>query len=74
MLKCRIYQQVKTPLPLNDNEPLPDDRKPSKTYLDTIINGARESNLPGYYQTYLQNIPHNGYDGPADLKLLLDAL
>lgn len=69
--KCRLYQQVNTP-PINENELLPDNRKPSGTYLDVIIRGAKESNLPEEYQKFLKSFPHNGYTGPANLDLSLE--
>lgn len=69
--KCRLYQQVDTPT-INENELLPDDRKPSGTYLDVIIQGAKESNLPEEYQKFLKSFPHNGYTGAVNLNLLLD--
>lgn len=61
-IECRLYKMVKQPtgeVDLSD-ENLPFDRKPSKTYLDTIINGAVESGLPEKYTAFLKGIQHNG--------------
>lgn len=65
-LKCRCYKLVKQPPALAENEAFPESRYPSKIYLDTIIAGAKESNLPEAYIKYLQTFPHNGFDGKID--------
>ncbi|KAF5291971.1 hypothetical protein FQR65_LT11371 [Abscondita terminalis] len=49
-----------TKIPLYE---LPQNRKPSKIYLDVIIKGAKESGLPENYQKMLENISNNGYNG-----------
>jgi gamma-glutamylcyclotransferase len=48
-----------------------DNLKPSKVYMNVIIRGARENKLPEDYITFLQNIPHNGYDGEVDVNISL---
>lgn len=60
IVKCRTYTQVNNP---NDYIPpadLPDERKPSLTYLQTIIEGAMECNLPIEYLRFLTEYPNNG--------------
>ncbi|CAH0727468.1 unnamed protein product, partial [Brenthis ino] len=59
-VQCRTYQQVVNPPLREPNEELPQERRPSSTYLDCIINGALECNLPEEYIKELQKIPHNG--------------
>lgn len=58
-IKCRSYQLVfnpETPIdPVNREE----TRKPSKTYLNVIINGAIESELPFSYVEFLKTFQHN---------------
>jgi len=39
---------------------IPFDRKPSRTYIQTIIQGAIESKLPEYYIQILKSTAHNG--------------
>lgn len=59
-VQCRTYQQVVNPPLRGPNEELPLERRPSSTYLDCIINGALECNLPEEYIKELRRIPHNG--------------
>ncbi|XP_034836001.1 gamma-glutamylcyclotransferase-like [Maniola hyperantus] len=56
-IECRTYQQTVNP---SLDEELPPERRPSSTYLDCIVNGAIECNLPKEYITQLKKIPHNG--------------
>lgn len=61
-IECRLYKMVKQPtgkVDLSDDN-LPFERRPSKTYLDTIIYGAIESGLPEKYIEFLKGIQHNG--------------
>lgn len=61
-IECRVYQMVVQPedkVDLTDAS-RPDERKPSQTYIKTIVNGAIESQLPEKYITYLQSITDNG--------------
>lgn len=58
---CRCYMLVNQP---DKRNPLPLDRRPSKSYLHTILLGAKESNLPAEYCKRLEEIPDNGNDGP----------
>lgn len=69
---CRTYQQTAVPALVQNLRDLPLERKPSKVYWKVIIQGAKESGLPDDYQTFLNNIPHNGYDGEIDINLDLD--
>ncbi|CAH1112815.1 unnamed protein product [Psylliodes chrysocephalus] len=57
-LKCRTYQQVQRFEYINLTK-LPDVRKPSKSYLNTIIKGAEETGLPTDYLHFLKAIPTN---------------
>ncbi|XP_047531034.1 gamma-glutamylcyclotransferase-like [Vanessa atalanta] len=59
-VKCRTYQQTINPPLRGPHEELPLDRRPSSTYLDCIVNGAMDCNLPQDYITELKKIPHNG--------------
>ena len=38
---------------------------PSKPYLDTLIEGAREHSLPTEYIEHLERMDHNDYTGPV---------
>lgn len=67
-LKCRTYQQTNLPKYVKLSK-LPVDRRPSPAYLNVIIDGARESELPEYYQDFLQTIPHNEYNGEVSIGL-----
>lgn len=58
---CRCYKLVQQP---TKQIPIPHERRPSKAYLETIILGARENNLPLDYLQFLSEIPDNGNDGP----------
>jgi len=54
LVVCRSYQVV---------EPHPDGYLPSPAYLDTMLRGAREVELPGHYVARIEAIEHNGVDG-----------
>lgn len=76
VLECRIYQMADTPMnkvKLKDPT-IPHERKPSKTYITTIIKGAEESKLPEKYVEFLKKIVHNERDAHPELltKLKLD--
>ncbi|XP_055315981.1 gamma-glutamylcyclotransferase-like [Sitodiplosis mosellana] len=62
VLECRTYQMSGAPTDeLNLSDPnIPFERKPSKTYMDVILRGSEESQLPQEYQNFLRNIVHNG--------------
>ncbi|KAL4716865.1 hypothetical protein ACJJTC_012676 [Scirpophaga incertulas] len=57
---CRTYQQSINPPLRQENEEIPAERRPSSTYLECIINGAKECKLPEEYIEKLSKIPHNG--------------
>ncbi|KAL0901346.1 hypothetical protein ABMA27_006625 [Loxostege sticticalis] len=59
-LQCRTYQQTVNPPPCKKIEELPMERRPSSTYLECIINGANECQLPNDYIQILKKIPDNG--------------
>lgn len=59
-VQCRTYQQTINPPPRKEDEIISEDRRPSSTYLDCIIKGAEECNLPKDYIIRLKKIPHNG--------------
>lgn len=70
VLSCRVYQR--TVDPPNDCNYLLD--KPSCIYLNTIIEGAKESKLPLHYLEKLLSIPHNGNDGVTEMGNILNRL
>ncbi|XP_041975487.1 gamma-glutamylcyclotransferase-like [Aricia agestis] len=59
---CRTYQQTINPPLRKPNEDIPPERRPSITYLECILNGAKECNLPKDYVAELKKIPHNGQE------------
>ncbi|XP_038208344.1 gamma-glutamylcyclotransferase-like isoform X2 [Zerene cesonia] len=60
IVQCRTYQQTINPPLRKEDEDIPNERRPSITYLDCIIKGAIECNLPKEYLVKLKKIPHNG--------------
>lgn len=60
-VSCRCYTLVNQPI---KQVPLPPNRRPSKAYLETILLGAKESNLPSDYLKFLEELPDNGNHGP----------
>lgn len=76
VIECRLYQMAELPLDkvkLKDRS-IPYERKPSRTYITTIIKGAEESKLPEKYVEFLKKIVHNERDAHPELlkKLNLD--
>lgn len=76
VIECRLYQMSDMPLTkvkFKDSN-IPHERKPSKTYITTIIKGAEESKLPKKYVEFLKKIVHNERDAHPELitKLKLD--
>lgn len=59
-VECRTYQQTINPPVRGDNDEIPEDRRPSITYLDCIIKGAIECKLPQDYIEKLKKLQHNG--------------
>ncbi|KAL4226259.1 hypothetical protein ACF0H5_014242 [Mactra antiquata] len=64
---CRTYYLTSKYL----NETL--ENRPSPMYMDVIIKGARQNNIPDDYVRYLQSIETNGHL-ENDLKLYKDIL
>ncbi|XP_050536306.1 gamma-glutamylcyclotransferase-like [Daktulosphaira vitifoliae] len=58
---CRSYMLNNLP---QKETILPPERRPSEAYLETILLGAKESNLPSEYIEKLKLIPHNNCRGP----------
>lgn len=71
ILKCRVYQQCNNPKEYIKPMDLPMSKRPSPLYLNTILKGAEENNLPTDYIKFLRTIPHNGYKGEYDISLSL---
>ncbi|CAD1480721.1 unnamed protein product, partial [Heterotrigona itama] len=68
ILKCRMYQQCNNPNEHIKSCLLPKHRRPLPLYLETILNGAYESNqLPCDYIKVLEKIPHNEYTGEYNI-------
>ena len=52
-----------------DNPPFdPSVDRPSPQYLQCIIDGAKECNLPESYVTELEKVQHNGYSGEVEVR------
>ncbi|KOB75256.1 Gamma-glutamyl cyclotransferase-like venom protein isoform 1, partial [Operophtera brumata] len=64
---CRTYQQSVNPPKREDGEQLPIERRPCITYLECIVDGAKECELPPSYIDELTKIPHNGQVASAKL-------
>ncbi|KAG4071381.1 hypothetical protein HA402_004085 [Bradysia odoriphaga] len=58
-INCRVYQQINYPNDFYELEDLPIDRQPSRSYLNCILKGAYESQLPIEYIYDLWKIRHN---------------
>ncbi|XP_074030739.1 gamma-glutamylcyclotransferase isoform X2 [Leptinotarsa decemlineata] len=67
VLQCRCYRQVGNADDVN-LENLPEERRPTPAYLETMIKGAEESGIPSEYINFLKKIPHNGSEVKGDLK------
>ncbi|XP_026319713.1 gamma-glutamylcyclotransferase-like isoform X2 [Hyposmocoma kahamanoa] len=68
---CRTYQQTKNPPPRRPGENIPQDRLPSITYMDVIVKGAIECQMPDEYIELLKNIPNNGNKANEEMLDLL---
>ncbi|XP_069681445.1 gamma-glutamylcyclotransferase-like [Periplaneta americana] len=66
-LKCRCYQL--SPEVLEVEKASYEEKQPSQVYLQVIINGAIESQLPTTYIEELKNIRHNGSKGNAETPI-----
>lgn len=70
VLDCRIYQLVNNPVKHEGTEDdRPFERQPSKTYMNIIIRGAKESELPADYVEMLESIKHNGNSGDPHFEI-----
>ncbi|XP_059621994.1 gamma-glutamylcyclotransferase-like isoform X1 [Phlebotomus argentipes] len=67
-LICRVYQLVNNPddYPVKNGVRI-EERKPSYSYIQVLINGAIESGLPEYYVEFLKSVEHNGNLGKPEL-------
>ena len=61
-LHCRTYAQTNNP-PFD-----PSVDRPSPQYLQCIIDGARECDLPESYIAELEKVQHNGYSGEVEVR------
>lgn len=66
-VQCRTYQQTINPPPREDGEELPMERRPCITYLECIISGAKECEIPPSYIEELKKIPDNGQVAPDEM-------
>ncbi|CAB3240972.1 unnamed protein product [Arctia plantaginis] len=64
-VNCRTYQQTINPPQREKGKELPEERRPCITYLDCIVKGAIECELPEYYVEELKKIPNNGKVAPS---------
>ena len=58
MIRCRCYNLLKRGYK---------DKRPSPQYLDVIVRGAVQHDLPEYYVEKLRAIKHNEYDGKVNV-------
>ncbi|XP_014218192.1 gamma-glutamylcyclotransferase [Copidosoma floridanum] len=66
-LECRVYQQCQLPDKYVEPSLLPPNRQPSLIYLNTMIKGAKEFNIPNDYIKFLETFLHNGYNGEVEV-------
>lgn len=68
-IQCRCYQLSSAIIETDDSESSANNSSsqssssvalPSKTYLDLILDGAAESQLPDDYLSKLKSVKHNG--------------
>ena len=69
--KCRCYQLCQVPSKHPESEPMPDARKPSLAYMNVVLEGAAESNLPAAYVDKLRKVPHNGWNEAVIQQIML---
>lgn len=67
-IESRAYQLCDLPPPVPQGETFPEERRPSKIYLETIIEGAEESQLPEEYIMFLKSFPDNGFAGEININ------
>ncbi|KAJ2948136.1 hypothetical protein O0L34_g9936 [Tuta absoluta] len=68
-VECRTYQQTINPELRPQDEWLPTrpNRLPSKTYMEVILRGAIECNMPKDYIEFLRSIPHNNKEASPEM-------
>lgn len=66
-VECRTYQQTVNPPVRGPHQDIPHDRRPSITYLNCILKGALECQLPDYYVQMLKKISHNGMEASSKM-------
>ncbi|XP_063616507.1 gamma-glutamylcyclotransferase-like [Cydia splendana] len=71
-VECRTYQQTSNPPPREEDDEIPVDRRPSITYLNVILKGAEECQLPPDYIEKLNKLPHNGQEASPNMLAKLD--
>ncbi|XP_059488222.1 gamma-glutamylcyclotransferase-like [Neocloeon triangulifer] len=70
---CRTYRyNAKEPLTGGTYSKIPQARRPSPIYLETILRGANQSSLPKSYIDKLSSIPSNGHDSGMTLDQFLN--
>ncbi|XP_076292780.1 gamma-glutamylcyclotransferase isoform X1 [Lasioglossum baleicum] len=74
IINCRVYQQCKDPDEHVKLRLLPNHRRPSPLYIETILKGAKENKLPTEYIKFLETIPHNKYSGEYNIGLPLNEI
>ena len=52
--------------------PAEEDNRPSKTYMEYMLSGARENGLPQPYIKMLEEVEDNGHERDAKLDVPLD--
>lgn len=60
IISCRSYQLVHNPSTPLEPENRCHERCPSRDYLNVVVNGAVESNMPIDYINFLKSFKHNG--------------
>uniref|UniRef100_A0A0K8UFE0 gamma-glutamylcyclotransferase n=1 Tax=Bactrocera latifrons TaxID=174628 RepID=A0A0K8UFE0_BACLA len=67
-----LADQPKKPLnDFSDDDKVPLNRQPSKTYLQCLVKGAEETGIVPWYVEWLKSVKHNGHVAP-DLEQILD--
>ncbi|XP_058807605.1 gamma-glutamylcyclotransferase-like isoform X2 [Phymastichus coffea] len=66
-VECRTYQQTQLPDEYIQPNELPPERQPSLAYMNRIIEGAKEYQIPTYYLKFLNSFRHNNYKGPVNI-------
>ncbi|KAK6617515.1 hypothetical protein RUM44_005103 [Polyplax serrata] len=67
VLECRVYKMPEEIESYETPEQLPENRRPSRVYLETILQGSVQSKLPDDYFKFLRKFPHNDFSGPVNI-------